>query len=353
MKRWLLSALTSAPVARALRPLRRDSVPIFMQHRFGFAERPSGHDVPALRRRLDAMRRDGARFVPLQTVVSCVRDGEPLPERAVAFTVDDGYADFIDSGAAAAYAEFDCPVTMFVATGFIDGTCWYWWDRIEWAFTRSRHARIDAQLGAVHASYAWATPAAARAAAHHLSVRLEHVTEEEKQTAMARLAAVLDVEIPRRAPDEFAPMTWEQIRSFAARDVTFGPHTVTHPILSQTTDAQSEFEITESWRRLSAEVAAAVPVFCYPNGSDFAVTGREVATVRRIGLAAALTTFHGYIDRHGGGAAGADAPYLMHRVGYPDDELDYRRVVSGFDRAELALRRARRVRARSEAATPS
>jgi peptidoglycan/xylan/chitin deacetylase (PgdA/CDA1 family) len=134
-------------------------------------------------------------------------------------------------------------------------------------------------------------------------------------------------------------MSWDQIRALGGRGVTFGPHTVTHPILAQTGDAQSAHEIAESWRRLQEERVAHVPVFCYPNGSDYAFTLREVATLRRAGLAAALTTLHGYIDATSR-AAGADAPYLMRRVPYPHDELDFRQITTGLDRAKILLRRA-------------
>ena len=354
MKRWLLPALTSRPVALALRPLGRASVPIFMLHRFRHPGRPHGHDVATLRRRLADFRRDGVDFVSLERVVKCVRDGEPLPRRAVVFTVDDGYVDFASSGAAA-FAEFDCPVTMFVATGFIDRQCWYWWDQVEWALTHTMKRSVDVPLGAETLHYAWTSTGEARTCAQALVMRMERVREEEKHAAIARLAASLEVQIPERVPDEFAPMTWDQMRALSAGGgVTFGPHTVTHPILAQTSDAQSEYEITESWRRLREESGVArVPVFCYPNGSDYALTMREVATMKRAGLDAALTTFHGYIDDSAHGL-GPNAPFLMHRVGYADDELDYRQAASGFDRAKLLLRtRSQRVSYRVAEAPPS
>jgi peptidoglycan/xylan/chitin deacetylase (PgdA/CDA1 family) len=337
MRRRILPALTSV-AAMTLGPVRRRAVPIFMLHRFTHPGRHGGDDPQVLRRRLAALRREGVQLVPLERLVACVRDGEPLPVRAAAFTVDDGYVDFAESGAAA-FAEFDCPVTVFVATGFIDRTCWYWWDRVEWAFTHSARRAADVALGEAPVRYVWDSPATARAAASALVVRLEHVRDEEKHAAIARLAADLEVDIPDAVPAEFAPMSWDQIRALGGRGVTFGPHTVTHPILAQTGDTQSAHEIAASWRRLREERTAHVPVFCYPNGSAYAFTMREVATLRREGLAAALTTLHGYVDASSR-AAGADAPYLMCRVPYPHDELDFRQITTGLDRAKILLRRA-------------
>lgn len=56
-------------------------------------------------------------------------------------------------------------------------------------------------------------------------------------------------------------MTWEQARGCEQMGMTFGPHTVTHPILSRTTDAQANDEITESWKRVREELNSPVSVF--------------------------------------------------------------------------------------------
>ena len=50
--------------------------------------------------------------------------------RAIAFTVDDGYQD-VAQVAAEIFLEYDCPLSIFLTTGFIDGHLWHWWDQIE------------------------------------------------------------------------------------------------------------------------------------------------------------------------------------------------------------------------------
>ena len=44
--------------------------------------------------------------------------GERFPQKAVAFTVDDGYFDFAEV-AAPIFSHYDCPVTVFLVTGSI------------------------------------------------------------------------------------------------------------------------------------------------------------------------------------------------------------------------------------------
>ena len=73
-------------------------------------------------------------------------DGPPL-NRAVAFTIDDGYVEQA-TVAAPVFAEFDCPVTTFVTSGFLDRALWFWWDQIEYVFAPDNplYAKLVAAL---------------------------------------------------------------------------------------------------------------------------------------------------------------------------------------------------------------
>jgi peptidoglycan/xylan/chitin deacetylase (PgdA/CDA1 family) len=56
-----------------------------------------------------------------------------LPERAVALTFDDGYADNLTC-AADVLERYEVPATVFLATGYIDGEREFWWDELERIF---------------------------------------------------------------------------------------------------------------------------------------------------------------------------------------------------------------------------
>jgi hypothetical protein len=132
-------------------------------------------------------------------------------------------------------------------------------------------------------------------------------------------------------------MTWDDVRACARRGVTFGPHTVSHPILAQLDDQQSAFEMLESWRRVCAETDATVPVFCYPNGGPDDFTDRECRVLQREGFAAGVTAVQQYVDGH------AIAPPLgrfrLPRFPYYQHREDFLQVISGLERAMRPLRR--------------
>jgi peptidoglycan/xylan/chitin deacetylase (PgdA/CDA1 family) len=159
---------------------------------------------------------------------------------------------------------------------------------------------------------------------------LKDLPNAERELAQQDLETQLGVELPAIPPLEFAPMTWDQVRSLGRNKVWFGPHTVTHPILARTSDEQSQREIGESWRRLGQETDRAVPVFCWPNGDPTSFGPREVRYAREAGMVAAFTTVPALLTRRHWSSDGG--PYALPRYAYPQDAADFAQVVSGLER---------------------
>ncbi|MFL5578645.1 MAG: polysaccharide deacetylase family protein [Gemmatimonadaceae bacterium] len=344
LKQIALSALTHPAVGPLLRPLRRGVGTIFMLHRFAHPDRGvRGHPAGVLRESLAYLRRGGYRVVPLTELLDALRTPGALREPAVAFTVDDGYADFSEVGAPI-FAEFDCPVTLFVTTGPLDGVCWFWWDRLEFAMEHAARPALAVEVAGAPLRLTWATDAEREAAWYALVEALKRVPDAERQDVLASAEAALGASVPAAPPPRYTTMSWDEARQWAGAGtgVTFGPHTVTHPILSRVTDAQAAFEIGESWRRLRDELrgrdGACVPVFCYPNGKDADFLARDVEAVRAAGLDAAVTTEHGHAAP--ASAARPARRYAVPRFPYPDDMPHFVQIATGLERAKMALRGA-------------
>ncbi|MEU6084483.1 polysaccharide deacetylase family protein [Streptomyces sp. NPDC047108] len=69
-------------------------------------------------RQLRLIRAGGRTVIPLRQLVSALRGGPPVPERAAVITFDDGYADFA-TAAAPLLARHDAPASVFVTTGAV------------------------------------------------------------------------------------------------------------------------------------------------------------------------------------------------------------------------------------------
>jgi len=77
--------------------------------------------VSAFRRHLTFYRRHYD-VIPLRRVADALAGrGPKLPRRSLAITLDDGYCNNLHC-ALPVLREHDCPATVFVTTGFLDGT---------------------------------------------------------------------------------------------------------------------------------------------------------------------------------------------------------------------------------------
>jgi peptidoglycan/xylan/chitin deacetylase (PgdA/CDA1 family) len=318
-------------------PFARQCGVVFMLHRFrGPGYPPDGYDPAALRRALEYLRRRKYNLVSIDTLLRYTRDGRPVPDRSVAFTIDDGYADHAEM-AAPIFADFDCPVTTFVTTGFLDEELWFWWDQIEFVFANSVLPTVLTQLGDSSLQYSVRSAAERAAATIDFVGRCKVIPNSLKLEAIERLAIAAEVRLPVKAPARYAPMTWNQLRACEARGMTFGPHTVTHPILSRVSDQQSHWELTESWRRLGEEARHPVPVFCYPNGGAADYSDREIATLTQMNFLGAVVGSAGFVSS---GTTTARQPSLFETRRFPfPDRISYLvQSVSGLERMKFMLR---------------
>ena len=322
MKRALRAALLTRAGLSVPRFLVRDTVTILMLHRF--AERDLGngaHTSLDLRRLLETVR---ANRIPVVSL------GD-LPHRspaagAVAFTIDDGYADFASVGWPL-FRAYDCPVTVFLATGFLDGRMWMWWDRVEWAIEQSsvRDARVS--VGGKRIDGTIVDGAGRRRFATTVIENLKRVPDADREFSLASLQDDLGVAIPTACPEQYRPMRWDDVRTAAREGATFGPHTVTHPILSRVDDQRAESEILESWQRLRSETDAAIPVFCYPNGDESSFGAREEHMLERHRFAFAVTAIAGHASR---ASLTSASRYRIPRHACPRDPQRLRWLASGW-----------------------
>ncbi|MGK4006160.1 polysaccharide deacetylase family protein [Sorangium sp. So ce1036] len=335
---WLKDLLTVPWATRPFARVMRGRATILVLHRLADPARGiPGVDPRDLRRALEFLRSERYPVVSLERVFRGLAGEAPPLDRAVAFTLDDGTLDQA-TVAAPLFAEFDCPATLFVMTGYLDGKLWCWWHRVEHVFQTTRRREISVWLGGVLLVYRLDDRSGRARLARDFMERCKHVPEPEKLRAIERLAAAAEVELPERPPARYAPMSWDDVRAWEARGITFGAHTVTHPVLSRTDDAQSAQEITESWARLRAEARCPVPIFCYPNGHVGADFGpRETATLRALGFRGAVTNSPSGHASAADFQSSPDAPFAVPRIDFGQDHRSCIRSVSGVWRARQLL----------------
>ena len=326
-----LAAGIAAPVSQRL---LRGTGSIFTLHRFADRDRGNnGHDAAKIRSDLAYLRRKRYELVSLAELAARLRDRDSRLGKTVAFTVDDGYADFASVGMRI-FAEFDCPVTVFVVTGVLDDGGWYWWDRLQQTVAQAKLRKLEVDVGKSRFSAVLGTPELAYKAARSLVEVLKLVSDTERRRVLQEVERIVGADLPACAPAEFAPMTWDQVRECARQGASFGPHTVTHPLMSRLDDASAHWEIEHSWLMLRMQTSAAVPIFCYPNGAY--ISPREPANLRALGFETAVTTIPKYASSslwH----SSVEYRFLLPRFGYNGNPAFFKQVVTGVLRPRLAI----------------
>ena len=333
IKRLAVRFLTMPVLLPGIEQTTRGTAAVFTLHRFSAFGRP-GHDPGLLTRNLEWLRRRHYRIVPLLDLVRDALAGIAPRERTVAFTVDDGYSDFAEV-AAPIFARFDCPVTVFLITGFLDGGTRMWWDRVRFTTENTAVTRGTLQVGSKVIDFSLPDLKRRRELARDIVVRLKMLPDRERESMQKSLEDRLEVALPAVPPREFGPMSWDRVRALAASGVSFGPHSITHPILARTEDGRSRVEVTGSWVRLSEQVPEAVPIFCWPNGDENSFGPREQRIAEEIGMLGAVSTIPGAFSPScfSGGRA-----FSLPRYAYPMDHTDFIQIASGLERLKDFVR---------------
>ena len=287
----------------SLGPRRRDPFLVLIYHRVNPTQSRFSIESAApesFRRQMVLLAHD-YNVLPLDEIVRRLDVGDPLPPRTAAITFDDGYADNY-TDAFPILRDLDLPATVFLTTGPVETGQSLWFDRVLRAFERSPRERValpggemsldlgdDDQRGreAIRALYA-----------------LMRLSNQERLAAVDRLVRDLGGE------DGSPPtpmLSWDQVREMARAGITFGAHTVTHPILSRLSLSDAKAEIVESKRRIEEETGLPVTLFAYPVGRRSDYSPEVIRVVADAGFRAAFTTTPGANAR-------GDDRFLLRRV---------------------------------------
>ena len=231
--------------------------------------------------------------LPLDRAVTALQRGA-LPARAMCITFDDGYADNALNAAPLLQQHGMC-ATFFIATSFLDGGR-MWNDTVIESIRHSRAATLDLrQLGLDADPLPLGTLAQKRTAVGMALRALKHLPPAQRAEKSAALQALCGT---AALPDDMM-MRSDQVQGLVHAGMQVGAHTLTHPILCSTDDAQARHEITGSKRHLEHLLGQPVTLFAYPNGKpDKDYDRRHVDMVRDAGFSAAVSTAPGAADGH-------------------------------------------------------
>lgn len=239
-----------------------------------------------------------------------------VPDRAVAVTFDDGYADNLLE-ATPPLERHGVPATVFVSSGYVESGREFWWDEVE---------RIVLGPGTLPETVALETPEASFS--YHLEGQLERTAEvAERDRAwnlllpdagprhnlyrklcdfyrplapVNRLSALAQLRQAAYADDEpratHRPLTAEDVtRLDSSPFVEVGAHTVNHPVLSARSADEQRIEIGCDKEALEELCGRPITWFSYPYGKLSDYTHETVSIVREGGFSGACSNHLGVV----------------------------------------------------------
>ena len=248
--------------------------------------------------------------ISLRQLVQAQKEGK-IPERAVAVTFDDGYADNLHN-AKPLLEQYRIPATVFIANGHIGNDREFWWDELErillqpgklpesltlringksfkWelgdntGYGKNKHQRTNENSGVVSCHENYRLNRSLYFTIHQL---LQPLTEVDQNKVIEELLVWAGIKPVRRST--YRTLSVDELRTLSQGEfIEVGAHTVTHPLLSGLPESVQQDEVQRSKITLEESIGQQVRSFAYPYGS---YTNETVAIIRKAGFDCACST---------------------------------------------------------------
>ncbi len=242
----------------------------------------------ALDESLSLLKKAGYLFVRMDDVPRLLRGPRAAP--FIVMTSDDGYRDNIEH-ALPILKKHDCPMMIYLTTGYVKGEARLWWIELEEAIRRLDEIEIKApeRIRLVTRSTAQKNRAFDFCLAR---LRPDSVMRAE----VASLAAEAGVDAAAIVRD--ACLNGDEIADIAKAEplISFGAHTLNHLRLKHHEEPVARRELFDAKAELSDWLGAPIDHVAYPFGDDDSAGPREFRLAEAAGYVTGVTTEGGVLD---------------------------------------------------------
>lgn len=311
------------------RKLTRSQVAILMYHRVSLKKDDWSYESlspQAFESQMEYFCRE-YEILSLDDLAQYILQGKNLPHKAVVITFDDGYRDNY-LYAYPILKKHHIPATIFITTGHIGTGKLFWWDKVSYAIQHTEIEKLNLEeLG----SYLLQSAHDKSKVCSTIIERLKKLPEERKALLIEKLLAISGVELPSTDFSKKLILSWEEIREMNNDGISFGAHSVNHPILTNIPLEQAKWEIVQSKKDIYKNLGREVTAFSYPNGNF----SPEVAKfVKESGFTCAVSVLPFKLISQ------KDNPYELSRIILSDDFNTFKFIFCGLwcDLHEMARR---------------
>ncbi|MDZ7333336.1 MAG: polysaccharide deacetylase family protein [candidate division KSB1 bacterium] len=227
----------------------------------------------------------------------------------VVITFDDGYQDNY-TNAFPILKKYAVPATIFLSTDPIQNGTRLWYDAIQETILGSSQKHIDLSafgLGEFEIITAKQKDHAIHQITDHVKKFMNGCRKEEITEYLETRYSTND----DAGNSQWLMLNWDQIKEMARSGITFGAHTMTHPILTQISTEEAQREIQLSRKIIEENIGMKVDLFAYPNGNADDYNDKIIDLVKSEGFSAACTLIPGVNRRNN--------LYALYRLGIDNE----------------------------------
>jgi len=221
-------------------------------------------------------------------------------------TFDDGYRDNYTRAFVLA-CELKVPITIFLIPGYIESGNCFWWLEV---YRLVRHAQVN-EVTIEKVTYHLDQQEEREALTLAIDTRVRYASSvAEREAFLISTCEALATSSSMTDEEKLAlPLTWPEVHEMEESGwVSFGAHTMHHPVLAELSDpALVQREVSECRRVMEQHLGHPVRTFAYPYGKRHEIGGFGLAAVKQAGYDWAVTTIPGLTTPQ-------SDPYLLERV---------------------------------------
>ncbi len=229
-------------------------------------------------------------ILPLPYYIELLLDKKRFPPNVCSITFDDGYLNNYEF-AFPLLKEFAIPATFFVTTDFVDQKTPLWVDILEYAIGKAKAPELRIIYNGQPTSFNLSTYRDRCATDSILRNHLKKIPRSHALKLLEDIVQATGTDLRKKFHNSpYQAFGWDNAREMASSGMTIMPHTLSHPILSQTPPQEVLTEISDSRNRVQKEMEKRSDLFAYPNGQSEDFSMATVELLKKLEFKAALTT---------------------------------------------------------------
>lgn len=256
-------------------------------------------------------------------------NGKSLPDNPVLITFDDGYRNNYTT-AFPILKSFKFPAIVFISPEFISRKIPLWGDSVIYSLSNTEKESIDLQSYGIAELLYIRNKFEKIKADKEIFMAMLNTDVEARRGVIRSITAQTGYDLSRDIfkYDDYALMSWENLKEMKAAGICVGSHGQNHLCLASLTDSKIQDEARLSTQEIRDKLGEAAVFFAYPWGGSYTYNDSVKKVLKDSGYICAFTSVRGLNNVR----AGVDW-FELKRIGIEGkaDFTAFKAAITGVD----------------------